>query len=110
MNNGYTGPLMTIYARAVRNCLTRLEMLYQAANTALPLTLLRAQLATALDVIVHIARLRNGSHKILNIAEVQSADNKTIQLHSIFHFQNAAFDKGSGQLKSSFEPSGFAPS
>src|SRR5258708_1548632 len=110
MNNGYSGALMTIYARDVRNCLTRLEMLYQAANTALPLTLLRAQLATALDVIVHIARLRNGSHKILNIAEVQSVENKTIKLQSIFHFQNAGFDKGSGQLKSSFEPSGFAPS
>jgi pilus assembly protein CpaF len=110
MNNGYSGALMTIYARDVRNCLTRLEMLYQAVNTALPLTLLRAQLASALDVIVHIARLRNGSHRILNIAEVQSVENNIIKLQSIFHFQNAGFDKESGQLKSSFEPSGFAPS
>ncbi|HTD17991.1 MAG TPA: ATPase, T2SS/T4P/T4SS family, partial [Ktedonobacteraceae bacterium] len=109
MNNGYSGALMTIYARDVRNCLARLEMLYQAANTALPLTLLRAQLATALDVIVHIARLRDGSHRIVNIAEVQSVENNTIKLQSIFHFQDAGFDKLSGQFKSSFEPSGFAP-
>jgi pilus assembly protein CpaF len=109
MNNGYSGALMTIYARDVRNCLARLEMLYQAANTALPLTLLREQLATALDVIVHIARLRDGSHRIVNIAEVQSVENNTIKLQSIFHFQDAGFDKLSGQFKSSFEPSGFAP-
>lgn len=109
MNNGYDGALMTIYARDVRNCLTRLEMLYQAANTALPLTLLRTQLATAVDVIVHIARSRDGSHRIVNIAEVQTVENNTIKLQSIFHFQEAGFDKGSGQLKGFFQPSGFAP-
>jgi pilus assembly protein CpaF len=109
MNNGYGGALMTIYARDVRNCLARLEMLYQAASTALPLTLLRAQLATALNVIVHIARLRDGSHRIVNIAEVQSVENNIIKLQSIFHFQDAVFDKLSDQFKSSFEPSGFAP-
>jgi pilus assembly protein CpaF len=110
MNNGYSGALMTIYARDVRNCLARLEMLYQAANTALPLTLLRTQLATAVDVIVHIARLRDGSRRIVNIAEVQTVENNIIKLQSIFHFQDAGFDKGSDQLKSSFQPSGFAPS
>jgi pilus assembly protein CpaF len=59
---------------------------------------------------VHIARLRDGSRRIVNIAEVQTVENNTIKLQSIFHFQDAGFDKLSGQLKSSFEPSGFAPS
>ncbi|MFL5624947.1 MAG: CpaF family protein [Ktedonobacteraceae bacterium] len=109
MNNGHAGALMTMYATDVRNCLARMEAMYQATATKLPLSLLRAQLVTALDVIGHIARLRDGSHRILNIAEVQSAENDVIKIQSIFHFQDAGFDKASGQLKSSFQPGGFLP-
>ena len=51
-------------ANDLRNCLTRLEAMYLAAGTTLPVTLIRAQIATALDVIVHVSRLRDGSGKL----------------------------------------------
>lgn len=108
-NNGYNGFLMTLYANDLRNCLTRLETMFLAAGTTLPITLIRAQIATALDVIVHISRLRDGSHKVLNIAEVQYMENDTIKLQSIFHFKDSGFNAASGELKRTFEPSGFCP-
>src|SRR6266567_8816217 len=110
MNNGYNGFLITQYANDLRNCLTRLEAMYQAAGTTLPVTLIRAQIATAVDVIVHVSRLRDGSRKILNIAEVQYMENDAIKLQSIFHFKDAGFDATSRELKGAFEPSGFSPS
>ncbi len=110
MNNGYNGFLMTLYANDLRNCLTRLETMYLAAATTLPVTLIRAQIASALDVIVHVSRLRDGSRKILNIAEVQYMENDAIKLQSIFHFKDAGFDATSRELKGAFEPSGFSPS
>jgi len=71
--------------------------------------LIRAQIASALDVIVHVSRLRDGSRKILNIAEVQYMENDAIKLQSIFHLKDAGFDAPSGELKRAFEPSGFCP-
>jgi pilus assembly protein CpaF len=109
MNNGHGGALMTVYAHGVRNCLSRLESMYLAAATALPLPLLRAQLAAALDLIVCIARLRDGSHRILNIAEVQQVENAAIQLRSIFHYRSEGYEEVAGGRQSFFEPSGFAP-
>jgi pilus assembly protein CpaF len=109
MNNGYNGFLMTQYANDLRNCLTRLEAMYQAAGATLPVTLIRAQIATAVDVIVHVSRLRDGSRKILNIAEVQYMENDVIKLQSIFHYKNTPFDAAPDKLKRTFELSGFCP-
>src|SRR5947209_7932597 len=109
MNNGYSGFLMTLYANDLRNCLSGLETMCMVGGLTLPVTMLRAQIATALDVIVHISRLRDGSHKIVNIAEVQRMEKDTIKLQSIFHFKDASVDKVTGELKGTFEPSGFCP-
>jgi pilus assembly protein CpaF len=109
MNNGYNGFLMTQYANDLRNCLARLEAMYQAVGTTLPVTLIRAQIATAVDVIVHVSRLRDGSRKILNIAEVQSMENDVIKLQSIFHCKDTPLDADPNKVKRTFELSGFCP-
>jgi len=109
MNNGHSGFLMTLYANDLRNCLTRLETMYLSEATTLPVMLIRAQIASALDVIVHVSRLRDGSGKVLNIAEVQYMENDAIKLQSIFHFKDAAFDAAPDKLKRTFELSGFCP-
>jgi pilus assembly protein CpaF len=110
MNNGRGGVLMTVFASDVRNCLTRLENMYRAADTTLPPPLMRAQLASALDVIVHVSRLRDGSHRVLNIAEVRQGENGTLKLQSIFHFRTDTYGRAAADPLNSFEPSGFAPS
>lgn len=109
MSNGFSGVLMTMYANDLRNCLTRLEMMDLAGGATMPLTMIRTQIATTLDVIVHIARLRDGSHKVLNIAEVQNVENDVIKLQSIFYYKDASVDAATGELKRTFEPSGFCP-
>ncbi len=100
MNNGHGGVLLSIFAHDARNCLSRLENMYRAADPALSLPLVRTQLADALDVIVFIARLPDGSRRILNIAEVQRVENAAMKLQSIFHFRH----------EGAFEASGFVPS
>src|SRR5947209_14914631 len=110
MNNGYGGFLMTLYAQDLRHCLSRLETMYIAASPAIPVTMIRAQIATALDVIVHISRLPDGSRKVLNIAEVQYMEHDAVKLQSTFHYKDAGFDTTSGERKRTFEPSGFSPS
>jgi pilus assembly protein CpaF len=109
MYNGCRGILMALYANDLRNCLARLERMYLAGGTTMPVKMIREQISTSLDVIVHISRLRDGSRKVLNIAEVQSTDGDTLKLQSIFHYKDASFDAEPDQIKGSFESGGFSP-
>ena len=87
MYNGHNGSLLTLFANDLRSCLSRLEALYLASGSATPVTMIRNQIATAIDVIVYIARLRDGTRKILNIAEVQGVENDAIKWQSIFYYK-----------------------
>ena len=109
MSNGFSGVLMTLYANDLRHGLSRLETLYQAADTVMPLKIVRTHIASTVDIIVHITRLPDGSHKIVNIAEVLGVENDVIKLQSIFHYKDDGFDARTGELKRTFEPSGFSP-
>ena len=121
MYNGYNGSLLTLYANDVRNCFTRLEAMYLAAGTTTPLSIIRSQIATALDVIVYISRLRDGSRKVLNIAEVQGAgntgnmgnvgntENDPIKWQSIFYYKGTQGKPAGEGAQSGFAASGLRP-
>ncbi len=87
MYNGHNGSLLTLYANDPPSCLTRLEAMYLASGSATPVSMIRNQIATAIDVIVYIARLRDGTRKILNIAEVQGVENDMIKWQNIFYYK-----------------------
>jgi pilus assembly protein CpaF len=50
-------------------------------------TMIRTQMATAIDVIVFLARLRDGTRKILNIARVDGVENDAITWQNVFYYQ-----------------------
>jgi pilus assembly protein CpaF len=84
MHAGYDGTLTTLYARNSRDALSRLETLYRLEDPDAPVSLIREQIADALDVIVYLARLRTGSHKIIEIAQVQGLEEDAVKLRSLF--------------------------
>ncbi len=90
MFNGHNGALFTLFANDLRSCLARLEAIYLAAGSTTPVTMIRNQIATAIDVIVYIARLRDGTRKILNIAEVQGVENDVVKWQSIFYYKGSS--------------------
>ena len=106
MYSGFDGSLISMYAHNVRDCLARLEMMWLVDGRKLPVPVMRAQIACALDVIVHLLRLPDGSRKIMNIAEVQGGDSDRIKLQSIFHSDGMNGETG---RKGAFRPSGFRP-
>lgn len=90
MWTGSSASLLTPYAHSLRDCLTRLEMFCLPDNNSntVSLTLLRFQIAAALDVMVFVSSLRDGSHKVLNIAEIQGVRGDAVKLQSIFHYDS----------------------
>lgn len=110
LNNGGSGLLLTLYATNVRHCLSRFEMLCQEAEAMEPAAVLRAQIASTLDVLIYLSRQQDGAYKITNIAEAQGVQNDTIKLQSLFHYQATGLDRRTGKAHGTFEPSGFCPS
>ena len=110
MYSGCDGVLTSVYANNVRDCLARLEIMYQMDRMHPPLAAIRTQLTAAVDLLVYTSRLHDGSHKILNIVEVQGIEDDAIKLQSIFYYHDEGVKLKTGKVQGAFKPGGFLPS
>jgi pilus assembly protein CpaF len=76
MNTGHDGSLSTAHANSARHLLWRLETMALMSDVELPVTHVRAQVASAIDVVVHMTRLRNGRRVVYQIATVDGVDER----------------------------------
>ncbi len=79
LNTGHAGSMSTIHANTPLDCLFRLETCALLSGIEIPLTALRAQVASAIDAVVHTARLPDGSRKVIAISEVLPLKNGEYQ-------------------------------
>jgi pilus assembly protein CpaF len=84
MNTGHEGSLTTIHANTTRDAMLRLETMVLMSGVDLPLTAIREQIASAIDIIVQLGRRADGSRVITGVAEVQGREGDTITLQEIF--------------------------
>jgi pilus assembly protein CpaF len=84
MNTGHEGSLTTIHANSARDALLRLETMVLMSGVDLPLTAIREQISSAIDVIVQLGRRADGQRVVTGIAEVQGREGDTITLQDIF--------------------------
>lgn len=73
MNTGHDGSMSTGHARSARDMMARLETMAMMGGD-LPLTAIREQIASAVDLMVHLGRDRDGSRKAETILEVEGFD------------------------------------
>ena len=107
MNTGHDGSLTTIHANTPRDTLSRLETLVLMAGMDLPLTVVRKQIVSAIDLIVQQARLRDGSRKITHITEVQGLEGDTVVMQHIFRFEEQGQEDG--RVIGTLKPVGIRP-
>ena len=74
MVSGHGGGLATLHATYPRDTLTRLETMCLMSDVALPLSAIRMQIGSGIEVIVQVSRQRDGSRKITHITEVVGFD------------------------------------
>lgn len=87
MNTGHDGSLTTVHANSAQEAIYRLETLVLMAGMDLPVTVVRQQIASAIDVIVQQSRLRNGKRHIIQISEVDGISNGELVIRDIFKFE-----------------------
>lgn len=93
MNTGHDGSMSTGHANSAPDMLSRLETMI-LMGMDLPVSAIRGQLASGIDLIVHLGRLRDRSRKLLEIAEVTGVENGQIVLSTIYRFVETGEENG----------------
>ena len=109
MNTGHEGSLTTAHANSPRDALSRLEVMVLMSSMDLPMTVVREQICSAVDLIIHQRRFPCGSRKITHICEVTGVESGTIQTQDLFVFR--ARDQGGegGRVRGRFSATGAVP-
>lgn len=85
-NTGHDGSMSTGHANSAKDMLFRLQTMI-LMGMDIPLSAVKQQIASAVDIIVHLGRLRDKSRKILEISEVLGYENDEIMLHTLYRYQ-----------------------
>ena len=108
MNTGHNGSLTTAHANSPRDTLSRLQVMVMMAGMDLPMSAIREQIASAVDIIVQQKRFACGARRVTHITEVTGIEGGNIQMQDIFKFQQSGVDENKRTV-GSFEPLGFVP-
>lgn len=85
LNTGHDGSLSTGHANSAQDMIARLETMV-LMGMDLPLTAVKRQIASGVDIIIHLGRLRDKSRRVLEIAEITGYENGEVLLNPIYQF------------------------
>lgn len=91
MNTGHDGSLSTGHSNTARDMLSRLETMV-LMGMELPLTAIKKQIASGIDILVHLGRLRDKSRKVLQIVELAGFEEGEIVTRVIYEFEEEGED------------------
>jgi pilus assembly protein CpaF len=111
MNTGHDGSLTTLHANTPRDALSRLETMVLMAGMDLPLTAIREQIASAIQLIVQQTRFACGTRVVSSITEVTGMESGKLQIQELFRFAIHGYSTGpSNRVRGHFTGCDMAPS
>ncbi|MGZ3442346.1 MAG: CpaF family protein, partial [Polyangia bacterium] len=88
----------------------RLETLCLMSDVELPLSAMRAQIASAINIIVQTSRMNDGSRKITHVAECLGLDEGgQYRLEMLFEWKQSGVEAQSGRVLGTLHPTGAQP-
>lgn len=99
MNTGHDGSMSTGHGNSPKDMLFRMETMV-LMGMQLPVSAVRRQISSAIEILIQLGRLRDGSRKVLSIQEITGMDGEEISLHPLFTFTETGEEDGTvqGQL------------
>lgn len=91
LNTGHDGSMSTGHANSSKDMLSRLENMI-LMGMEIPLTAIKQQIASGIDIIVHLGRLRDRTRKVMEIVEVQGFTEDNIALKTLYRFVETGED------------------
>lgn len=86
MNTGHDGSLSTGHGNNIQDMIGRLETMV-LSGAELPLSVVRHQIGSSIDIIVHLSRLRDRSRRVMEITEVVGVRDGEVELNPLYKFQ-----------------------
>lgn len=108
MNTGHDGSLATVHANSPRDALGRIENMVAMAGFNFPITAMRNQIASAIDIVVQIQRLEDGSRRLVSLQEVNGMEGDIITMSEIFRFERRGVDEN-GRVIGDYRATGIVP-
>lgn len=90
LNTGHDGSLTTAHANSARDLISRLETMVLMSGMELPVSAIRQQIASAVEIIVHLARLPGGKRRVVQVCEVTGMERGEVALVDLFRWDAQA--------------------
>ncbi|MEC0204127.1 ATPase, T2SS/T4P/T4SS family [Paenibacillus lautus] len=103
MNTGHDGSLSTGHANSTQDMISRLETMV-LSGADLPISVVRQQISSAIDIFVHLSRLRDRSRRVTEISEVIGMESGEVLLNPLYRFRETG--ESGGRVIGSLEPCG----
>ena len=92
MNTGHDGSLTTLHSNSPRDAMSRLEVLVTMAGMNIPVSAIREQIASAVDLIIQLTRFPCGSRKVTQITEITGFADGMIHMQDVYSFKKTGVD------------------
>jgi pilus assembly protein CpaF len=108
MNTGHDGSMTTIHANTARDALSRLEQMVAMMGGEIPMSAVRRQIASGLEIVLQLARLPDGKRRILSVSEITGMEGDIITMQDIFVFKQRGRSEN-GDVLGEFVATGIRP-
>jgi pilus assembly protein CpaF len=108
MNTGHDGSMTTIHANTPRDVISRMEVMVTLGSNNLPVTAIRSQIASAVDLIVQVERMSDGTRRCRSITEVTTMEGDMVMLQDLFVFEKLGVSS-EGKVMGRFAATGIRP-
>jgi len=88
MNTGHDGSMTTIHANSARDSVSRMENMITMAGFEIPLSALRRQIASAINLVIQVNRLQDGSRRITSITEITGCEGDILTMQELYYFEH----------------------
>ncbi|MDO4937217.1 MAG: CpaF family protein [Sutterellaceae bacterium] len=108
MNTGHDGSLSTVHANSPADAMLRLENMLNMGVHQMSSTLIRRQLASALDLLVQLERDHYGVRRITAVSEILATpDGKDVVAEPLYVFEHSADGQGGRHRRTNHYPASF---
>lgn len=108
MNTGHDGSMTTIHANTARDALGRVEQMVLMVGMDFPISAIRGQISSGIDVIVQLSRLSDGSRRVMSVSEISGMEGDVITMQDIFVFRRRGVSEN-GDVLGEFVATGVRP-
>jgi pilus assembly protein CpaF len=108
MNTGHDGSMTTIHANSARDALSRLEQMVVIMGGDIPMSAVRRQIASGLEIVLQLSRHADGRRRIMSISEITGMEGDVITMQDIFVFKQRGRSE-TGEVLGEFVATGIRP-